>query len=181
MEQGQDPDVYSFKLLEVGRRLHEMGEKISDERFEDIILQRLSDDYEFIKMASFRRRNFGINIQSMMKNLYIDRLSRLGNVNKTAGKGIAIATTRKPTDVRCYSCQELGQIKRDSTNSKQEASTTLKWCSLHNSTTHSDDENKAQKGKEDTNTPPQDEVHSAHNTTGSTPTEEDFGYVFVTS
>ena len=93
MEQGQDPDVYSFKLLEVGRRLHEMGEKISDERFEDIILQRLSDDYEFIKMASFRRRNFGINIQSMMKNLYIDRLSRPGNVNKVASRGAAMATT----------------------------------------------------------------------------------------
>ena len=33
MEQGQDPDNYTFKLLDVRGRLHEMGENISDERF----------------------------------------------------------------------------------------------------------------------------------------------------
>ena len=37
MEQGQDPDGYTLKLLEIRGRLHEMGEKISDERFEDIL------------------------------------------------------------------------------------------------------------------------------------------------
>ena len=30
MEQGQDPEHYTFKLLEVRGRLHDMGEKISD-------------------------------------------------------------------------------------------------------------------------------------------------------
>ena len=30
-----------------------MGEKNSDERFEDILLQGLTDDYEFVKMTSF--------------------------------------------------------------------------------------------------------------------------------
>ncbi|CAN0557693.1 unnamed protein product, partial [Laminaria digitata] len=68
MEQGQDPDDYIFKLLEVRGRLHEMGEKISDERFEDILLQGLTDDYEFVKMTSFHSPNFGIDdIQSMMR------------------------------------------------------------------------------------------------------------------
>ena len=33
MEQRQDPDNYTFKLLDVRGRLHEMGENISDERF----------------------------------------------------------------------------------------------------------------------------------------------------
>ncbi|CAN0229426.1 unnamed protein product, partial [Laminaria digitata] len=50
MEQGQDPDDYIFKVLEVRGRLHEMGESISDERFEDILLQGLTDDYELVKM-----------------------------------------------------------------------------------------------------------------------------------
>ena len=93
--------------------------------------------------------------------------------------------------MRCYNCQEFGHIKRDRTNSKQERSTTSKWCSLHNSTTHNDAECKAQKGKEGANTPPQNEVtntlqlgevHSAHTMTVPTSTEEeDCGYAYVTS
>ena len=192
MEQGQDPDDYTFKLLGVRGRLHEMVEKISDERFEDILLQGLTDGYEFVKMTSFHSSNFDIDdIQSMMRNLYIDRLSRSGNVNKIAGRGAAMATTRKPRKVRCYNCQESGHIKRDCTNSKQERYTTSKWCSLHNSTTHNDAECKAQKGKEGLNTPtqdevtntlPQGEVHSAHTMTEPMSTEEeDCRYAFVTS
>ena len=39
MEQGQDPDDYTFTLLDVRGRLYEMGDNIPDERFEDIVLQ----------------------------------------------------------------------------------------------------------------------------------------------
>ena len=182
MEQGQDPDDYTFKLREVRGRLYEMGEKISDERFEDILLQGLTDDYEFVKMTSFHSPNFGItDIQSMMRNLNIDRLSKPGNVNKIAGKGVAMATTEKPRKVRCYNCEEIARIKPDCTNSNQEPPTS-KWCSLHNTTKHSDAECKAHKSKEDTNTPPQGEVHIAHKMTVSTPTEEDFVFfAFATS
>ena len=124
-----------------------MGEN-SDERFEDILLQGHTDDYEFVNMTSFHSPKFGINdIQSMMSNPSIDRLSRPGNVNKISGKGIAIATTRKPRKARCYNCRELGHIKRHCTISKQERPATSKWCSIHNSTTHSDAERKAQKVK----------------------------------
>ena len=35
--------------MEIRGRLHEMGEKISDERFEDILLRGLTDDYELVK------------------------------------------------------------------------------------------------------------------------------------
>ena len=95
MEERQDPDHYIIKLMKTRGRLHEMGEKISDERFEDILLQGLIDDYEFVKMTSFHSPKFGINdIQSMMRNLYIDRLSRPGHVNKLAGRGAAMTTTK---------------------------------------------------------------------------------------
>ena len=87
MEEGQDPDDYTIKLMEIRGRLQEMGEKTSDERFEDISLQGLTDDYEFVKMTSFHSPTFGINeIQSMTRNLYIDRLSRPGHINKLAGR-----------------------------------------------------------------------------------------------
>ena len=79
-----------------------MGEKISDERFEDILLQGLTDDYEFVKMTSFHSPNFGNNeIQSMTRNLYIDRLSRPGHVHKLAGRGAAMITTKGSREVRC--------------------------------------------------------------------------------
>ena len=77
MEEGQYPDDYTIKLMEVRRRLHEMAEKIADKRFADILFQGLTDDYEFVKMTSFHSPNFSINeIQSLMRNLYIDRYSR---------------------------------------------------------------------------------------------------------
>ena len=148
MEEGQDPDDYTIKLIEIRGLLHKMGEKISDERFEDILLQGLTDDYEFVKMTSFHSQNFGIHeIQSMMRNLYIDRLSRPGHLNKLAGRGVTMRTTKGSRKVRCYNCQKFGHIKRDCTNSKKERSATPKWCSLHNSTTHSDAECSAQKAQ----------------------------------
>ena len=64
----------TITLLEVQGRLHEIGENITDERYKDILLQGL--DYEFVKMTSFHSPTFGIDeVQPMMRNLYIDRLS----------------------------------------------------------------------------------------------------------
>ena len=37
-----NPDDYVLKMLEVRGRLNEMSERISDERFEDILLQDLT-------------------------------------------------------------------------------------------------------------------------------------------
>ena len=71
MEEGQDLDDYTIKQMEIQGRLHEMGEKLSDERFEDILLQGLTDDCEFVKMTSFHSPNFGTDeIQIIMRNLY---------------------------------------------------------------------------------------------------------------
>ena len=183
MEQGQDPDDYTTKLMEMRGRLHQMGEKVSDERFEDILLQGLTDDYEFVKMTSFHSPNFGVDeIQPMMRNLYMDRLSIPGHVNKLAGRGAAMTTTKEPRKVRCYICQEFRHVKRDCTNSKKKRFAITKWCSMHNSTTHSDAECNAQKMKRNTENQPQEEVHSAHTATESTAAEkEDFGYAFMTS
>ena len=144
----------------------------------------MTDDYEFVKITSFHSPKFDINkIQSMTRNLYIDRLSRPGHVNKLAGRGAAMTTTKGSRKARRYNCQEFEHIKRDCTNSKKERSATPKGCSLHNFTTHSDAECNAQKGKHNTENQPQGEVQSAHTATLSTATEkeDDFGYAFVTS
>ena len=103
-EQGQDSDDYTFKLLEVRGRLHQMGEQTTDDKIEHILLQGLTGDYEFVKMPNFHSPNFGIDDIQSMRNLNIDQLWRPGNVNKIAGRGAAMATTRKPRKVRCYNC-----------------------------------------------------------------------------
>ena len=134
-------------------------------------------------MASFHSPNCINETQSMMKNLYIDRLLRPGHANKLAGRGAALTTIKGARKVRWYNCQKFGHIKQDCTSSKKERSATPKWCSLHNSTTHSDVECNAQKGKPNTENQPQREVQSAHRATESTATDEegDFGNAFVTS
>ena len=136
-----------------------MGEKISDQSFEDNLMQGLIDDYEFMNMTSFNSPNSSIDdIEAMIRNVYTDRLSRPGDVSKTTGRATAVATISAPRKVRCYNCQEFGHIKCDCTNTTQDRFTTSKWCPPHNSMTHNDAECKALKGKEDTNTPPQGEV-----------------------
>ena len=42
MEEGQDPENYIINIMEIRSRLHEMGEKTSDERFEGNYLQGLT-------------------------------------------------------------------------------------------------------------------------------------------
>ena len=150
-----------------------MGEKILDERFEDVLLQGLTRGYDFVKMTSFHSPDVGIDeIQSVMRNLYIDRLSRPGHVNELAGIIAIMTTTKGPRKERCYNCQEFGHIKPACKNSKKRSATT-KWCSLHNSTTHSDVECNAQKKKDNAENQPQGEVQSAHTATEETATEEE--------
>ncbi|CAN0584727.1 unnamed protein product, partial [Ectocarpus sp. 12 AP-2014] len=46
MAQGEDPDDFFTKMEDLRERLKDMGEIVSNERFEDIILQAISNDYD---------------------------------------------------------------------------------------------------------------------------------------
>ena len=54
MEQGQDPDDFFILLDERRARLSETGEVISDERFEDNMLQGITSDYDYRRNISYR-------------------------------------------------------------------------------------------------------------------------------
>lgn len=140
-----------------------MGEEISDERFEEFLLQGLTDDYEFVKMMSFHSPNLGID----ERNLYIDQLSRPGHANKLAGRGAAMTTSEGSRKIRCCNRQYFGYIKRDCTPSKKERRASPERCSLRHSTTYSDAERNAKKRQPNTENPPQGEVPSAHTATES--------------
>ena len=88
MEDGVDPDYCTIKRIEIRRRLHEMEEKLSDDRFKIILVQGLTDDYEFVKMTNFHSSTFGVNVIKLMtRNLYTDHISRPGYDKKLAFRG----------------------------------------------------------------------------------------------
>ena len=168
MEPGQDPDDFFFILDKCRDRLEEMGQTMHDERYEDIILQALPAEYERVRIASYEKRDFGLDdIRHMVHTMYVDNLSRPVNHKPVAGRGIAMqATGHKISDVRCNYCKGVGHLKRDCatlkakehrqqhnqweqhTQSQPSKCTTYhvetkgngkqQWCSFHKSTTNSD-------------------------------------------
>ncbi|CAN0299657.1 unnamed protein product, partial [Scytosiphon promiscuus] len=116
MKTGQDPDEYFLRAYLLRGQVENMGEPITDRNFKDIMVQGLTDDYKDIKLIMYRDPSFNLEqIQSTMRHLYLDNLSRRNaNDGKIAGRGAAMMaeTTSDPDQV--------------------------KWCSIHNSTTHND-------------------------------------------
>ena len=76
VEPGQDPDDIFFVLDEYRDLLEEMGQTVHDERYEDIVLQALSPEYERVRTASYERQDFELDdIRHMVHTMYVDNLS----------------------------------------------------------------------------------------------------------
>ena len=76
MRHGEDLEDFFFKMEDLRVRLKEMGEVISGERFEDIILHAITTDYDYVRPTSFRERDFGLKeINLTMRNMFIDSFS----------------------------------------------------------------------------------------------------------
>ena len=122
-----------------------MQENILDERFQDIILQGLTDDYDYIRDTHHRDRTFGLEeMKNTMKNMYVDNLSRRdNNRSRIGGRGVAMGT-RNLSDIQCHGCKEYGHYRRLCPKNKnlqgKSGGGGKKWCSYHNSTSHNDDE-----------------------------------------
>ncbi|CAN0586783.1 unnamed protein product, partial [Ectocarpus sp. 12 AP-2014] len=113
MAQGEDPDDFFTKMEDLRERLKDMGEIVSDERFEDIILQAISNDYDYVRQTSFRVRDFGLNeIKTTMRNMYIDGLSRT-STKSIAGRGVAMQASNGDSHIKCFNCQQHGHRRRD--------------------------------------------------------------------
>ncbi|CAM9621858.1 unnamed protein product [Laminaria digitata] len=125
MEQGQDPDDYLILLDHRRARLAENGGLISDERFEDRMLRGLTSDYDYIRNTSYRDPNFGLkDMQSTMRRMYIDDLSRKGTP-KVAGRGGAMSANHNSSEkqkIRCFNCHKRGHRKSECTQPKQGSS-----------------------------------------------------------
>ena len=142
MKFGEDPIDFFTKLDEQRLRLADMGETLTDESYEDIILRALPKEYDFIRQQSYMNRNFGLTgIKTTATNMFIDDLSRKSSASAVPGRGVVMQTTQGHGEKLRY--------KRDKDNKKRGGGAS-QWCSFHRTRTHSDAECKKQqelKGK----------------------------------
>eukprot|EP00903_Cladosiphon_okamuranus_P010136 g9598.t1 len=142
MNPGDNPDDYFNKKILLRAQLNKMGEPVTDRRFKDICIQGITDEYNDVKLMVFRDPSFALGeIQSTMRNIFLNSQSRKGSKGRIAGRGFAMTT--RTSDLICRGCQEHGQIKRNCPNvraKRTKPAGTTKWCSVHNTTSHSDEE-----------------------------------------
>ena len=152
MNPGENPDDYFNQKHLLRTQLDKMGEPISDRRFKHICVQGFSDEYKDVKLMVFRDPTFNVlDMQSTMRNIFLDEQSRKGWKGRIAGRGFAMATTA--SDIICHGCYEPGHIRRNCPKIKNRAKKktkpagATKWCSKHNTMSHSDEECYQQGGK----------------------------------
>ena len=172
MKFGEDPIDFFTKLDEQRLRLVDMGETLTDESYEDIILRALPKEYDFVRQQSHMNRNFGLTgIKTTATNMFIDDLSRKSSASAVPGRGVAMQTTQGHGKKRRY--------KRDKDNKKRGGGAS-QWCSFHRTRTHSDTECKKQ--QELKRKPPElanfAHIGSAHLAAAKGPTPT-FGFSFA--
>ena len=103
---GDDPDNFLYIMDSFRERLEDMGQPVPDERYEDIILQALPAEYERVRTAIYKRRDFHLSdIRRMMSALCIDCLSRPNNSPLITGRGVAMqATGGDDSSIKCHHC-----------------------------------------------------------------------------
>lgn len=163
MEPGENPDDYFNQKHLLRSKAQKMGEVVSDRWFKDICIKGFTEDYNDIKMMVYRDPTFDISqIQSTMRHMFLDAQSRNGTKGRIAGRGVAMAadtpTERKRAGVICHKCHEEGHIRRNCPKNKGKQKQGAgggsgKFCSVHKSTTHSDDKCYSQGAKRPEKTP----------------------------
>ena len=96
-------------------------------------------------MIMYHDQDFHVDqMQTTMRHMLLDEQSRKGSKRGIAGKVFAMATS---TQVTCFECGESGHIRRNCPRKKSKERTqkakpegARKWCSVHFTTKHSDEE-----------------------------------------
>lgn len=141
MEPGQNPDDYFNQKHLLRHKVEKMGETISDRYFKDICVTGFTDEYKDVKMIMYRDPDFNVDqMQTTMRHMFLDEQSRNGSKGGIAGRGFAMATTTSKQRA-CFGCGESGHTKRNCPRRrKTKPAGAAKWCCVHFTTRHSDEE-----------------------------------------
>ena len=100
MNPGENPDDYFNQKHLLRTQLDKMGEPISDRRFKHICVQGFSDEYKDVKLMVFRDPTFNVlDMQSTMRNIFLDEQSRKGWKGRIVGRG---SHHERPRSSPCY-------------------------------------------------------------------------------
>ena len=143
MEPGQNPDDYFNQKRLLRIRAEKMGEHISDRYFEDICVTGFTDNYKDVKMMMYRDPSFDVDqMQTTMRHMFLDEQSRNGTKGRIAGRGSVMTAVTSEQDIICYWCKNRGHSKKDCPKfkSRTKPAGAAKWCSVHRTTTHRNEE-----------------------------------------
>ena len=143
MEPGQNPDDYFNQKRLLRIRAEKMGEHISDRYFKDICVTGFTDNYKDVKMMMCRDPSFDVDqMQTTMRHMFLDEQSRNGTKGRIAGRGSVMTAVTSEQDIICYWCKNRGHSKKDCPKfkSRTKPAGAAKWCSVHPTTTHRNEE-----------------------------------------
>ena len=147
MKSGRDPTDFIAEVDDLRVRLEDMGEQVSDDLIEDVILRGLPKEYDLLRQQSHSDRAFDLQkIKSTAVNMFIDEFSRNKSSDPTvAGRGVAMTVARND-DNRSKRGKGKKPWKKNSGGVRSS-----KWCSVHKSTNRSDAEcRKTERGEQET-------------------------------
>ena len=120
-----DPNVFLSEVFQLHDQLSDLGEVVSNERLETVILDALPDErYSRTKVQSVRDPNIGLEEIMMMKTVFINHSERSsvpkisqessresrdwGRDPKMNSRESAMATI-----ITCHNCKKPGHRKKD--------------------------------------------------------------------
>ena len=77
-----------------------------------------------------------------MRHMFLDEQSRNGTKGRIAGRGSVMTAVTSEQDIICYWCKNRGHSKKDCPKfkSRTKPAGAAKWCSVHRTTTHRNEE-----------------------------------------
>ena len=168
MKSDTDPDVFLSDINQICNELGALDETISTERITTIILDALpADMYSTVKLEAIRDPDLSLEqIQRMMRTIFINHSERLSVTKNNPeynryqgsnrrGRETGRESAMSTAFITCHYCKKAGhkvreckQLERDcemekSRNHEREK----KWCSYHQTSSHSDKQCYHQMGK----------------------------------
>ena len=168
MKPGTDPDVFLSEINQIRDELGVLDETISTERFTTIILDTLpAEMYSTVKLEAILDPDLSLeHVQRMMRTIFINHSERLSVTKKNPESNRYQGSNRRGREtgresamstalITCHYCKKTGHKVRECKTLEREGDREKsrnqerekKWCSYHQTSSHSDKQCYHQMGK----------------------------------